>query len=431
VRNTKLFLILLMTMILIIAPMLSVEASVNGGDEDIHIDLSDAVIQNGYFSLPVEESVVGHLFRIVYYPGFVDKSNNFVALGTRHMDSHDWAGKKVAKVPVSPKLVMISGTYFFSYGNDFAPELYRIPVELNGKEVLIDVIFKGGRGNVDSVTDDDENEYTLKSGDVIKPIYKQFTNNSERKDVVQEDKKIVYRDALTFIIMEIPYTDDNFAFKLFAQSTGTEGHAFSDVVAPATFTPPAAKPKNPSTNNTPTSNNVSSPSQWAKAEIDKAKESGLTTERVLNEYQKPITREEFCELTVNLYEKLSGKTAEPISPNPFKDTSNIAVLKAYKLGIVNGTGNGEFSPNKPLNREQMAKMFFNTLQLAKPGIENVAEELSFTDRNSISQWAIQSVKFMFKEEIILGSNNMFNPQQEASREQAIALVNRVFEKFNK
>lgn len=157
----------------------------------------------------------------------------------------------------------------------------------------------------------------------------------------------------------------------------------------------------------------------------------MTTERVLSDYQKTITREEFCELAVNLYEKLSGKTTEPVSPNPFKDTNNVAVLKAYKLGIVGGTGNGTFSPDKPLNREQMAKMFFSTLQLVYPNLGKDASEQNIADKDKISVWAKQAVNYMFKEKIIVGSNNQFNPQQEASREQAIVLVNRVFEKFSK
>jgi hypothetical protein len=43
---------------------------------------------------------------------------------------------------------------------------------------------------------------------------------------------------------------------------------------------------------------------------------------------KPITREEFCELAVLLYETMTGTTASPMSPNPFTDTTNSQILKA-------------------------------------------------------------------------------------------------------
>ena len=52
--------------------------------------------------------------------------------------------------------------------------------------------------------------------------------------------------------------------------------------------------------------NGSTPSNWAVPEIEKAKGYGLVTSKVLGNYQQSITREEFCELAVKLYEALSG-----------------------------------------------------------------------------------------------------------------------------
>lgn len=410
-----------MSMVLLASSIISVEASVKGNSDKLEIDLSNGVIQNGYFSLPIEESTVGEMFRIAYYPGFIDeKSNKFIALGVRVIDHKDWVVKKIANIPLNTKLIKFNNEYVFSYRDEYDFNLYRIPVQINGKRITIEVLFDGVLGKFVNISDEKGNEISIKNGDVMKLVYKNFTDNNEIEEIIFEDKQMVYDNSLR--ITQTIYNSDNYAFKIYTQSTGRDGHALSDTVIPAKFT---------TTNNDSTSNNVSSPSEWAKTDIDEAKASGLTTERVLKDYQKSITREEFCELTVNLYEKLSGKTAEPASPNPFKDTDNIAVLKAYKLGIANGTGNGEFSPEKPLNREQMAKMFFSTLQLVHPNIGDAAEELSFTDKDKISDWSKQAVKYMFKEKIILGSNNQFNPQQEASREQAIVLVYRVFEKFNK
>lgn len=58
-------------------------------------------------------------------------------------------------------------------------------------------------------------------------------------------------------------------------------------------------------------------------------------------------------------------------------TGNAEVLKAYNLGIVSGTGKGEFGPDKPLTREQMSAMLYNTLKLLNPNIKNIPEELTF------------------------------------------------------
>jgi CRISPR/Cas system-associated endoribonuclease Cas2 len=48
-------------------------------------------------------------------------------------------------------------------------------------------------------------------------------------------------------------------------------------------------------------------SSWAEAELKEAYENGLTYDQIENNYQKPITREEFCVIVVKLYEKLGGK----------------------------------------------------------------------------------------------------------------------------
>ncbi|HAA26326.1 MAG TPA: hypothetical protein DCE11_09485, partial [Ruminiclostridium sp.] len=97
-------------------------------------------------------------------------------------------------------------------------------------------------------------------------------------------------------------------------------------------------------------------SDWATAELDKAVKYGLITSSIRDKMSEPITREEFAELAVLLYQKTTEKTAQPESPNPFTDTSNPEVLKAYKLGIVTGVGNNKFDPKALTNREQVATM---------------------------------------------------------------------------
>lgn len=49
----------------------------------------------------------------------------------------------------------------------------------------------------------------------------------------------------------------------------------------------------------------------------------------------PITREEFCEVAVRLYEKSTGKEATYNDSSAFSDTKNPEIFKAYELGIVN------------------------------------------------------------------------------------------------
>ena len=77
-----------------------------------------------------------------------------------------------------------------------------------------------------------------------------------------------------------------------------------------------------------TAPDLSSASDWAVPEIERAIENNLTVDSILNNFRNNITRQEFCEISVKLYEKLTGKTAVPVSPNPFTDTNNAEILKA-------------------------------------------------------------------------------------------------------
>ncbi|MBQ9620464.1 MAG: hypothetical protein IJR41_00820, partial [Atopobiaceae bacterium] len=71
---------------------------------------------------------------------------------------------------------------------------------------------------------------------------------------------------------------------------------------------------------------------------------------------QPITRAEFAAVVVKVFENLSGGKAVPIVNNPFTDTKDVEVLKAYGIGAVNGTSATTFTPNALLNREQCATM---------------------------------------------------------------------------
>lgn len=79
---------------------------------------------------------------------------------------------------------------------------------------------------------------------------------------------------------------------------------------------------------------------------------------------KPINRAEFAAVSVKLYEKLSGATAAPVATNPFRDTQDPEVLKAFNLGITNGVAPDRFASGDLLNREQAATMLTRVFKRA-------------------------------------------------------------------
>jgi len=193
-------------------------------------------------------------------------------------------------------------------------------------------------------------------------------------------------------------------------------------------------------------------SDWARGELEKANAYGLIPDMLKGQdFSKPITRREFAAVSVKLYENLTGTKATPAATNPFTDTNDVEVLKAYNVGITAGTAADKFSPDVLLNREQAATMLTRVLKAAYIKSWTLATDNSFTlnftmpakfaDDDKISDWAKPSVYFMAANGIIMGTgNNMFSPRAttpaeeaalyaSATREQALAIAVRIVDKL--
>ena len=171
-------------------------------------------------------------------------------------------------------------------------------------------------------------------------------------------------------------------------------------------------------------------SQWAVPELDKAAGYGLITDRVKDNMAGNITREEFAEIAVRLYEVYSGKKAEAGSLT-FSDTTNPEILKAANLGMVMGIGEGKFGPTLLVTREQMATILLRTLKVINPTADfSATAAVKFEDDRKIAGWAQDGVYYCFKAGIIKGiGNNMYGPQNNSAREVAVIVCTRAYELY--
>lgn len=174
------------------------------------------------------------------------------------------------------------------------------------------------------------------------------------------------------------------------------------------------------------------PATWAKDSFFSLNYEKILSDELKNieKLQNNITREEFADLIVRLYSKVTRKNIIIFSEiNPFNDTDNVMVAKAYNLGIVHGVAKNKFSPEELVTREQIAVMLYNMLNITGNDINSIKNK-RFVDENEVSIWAKDAVNFVVNKEILTGvGNNMISPKTYATREQAIVLVNRLMEKF--
>ena len=172
---------------------------------------------------------------------------------------------------------------------------------------------------------------------------------------------------------------------------------------------------------------------WALEEMNKAEKLNLIPELLEGkDFTSPATREEFAAIAVKLYEALTGKEAEIIYSNPFKDTNNKYVLLAYSLGIVKGVSETEFG-NGPITREQMATMIARALIKAGIKVEvDLNEVIEFSDDKEMHDWSRVAIYFMAKNGIVKGiGDNTFGNKGNAKIEEAIAITLRCIEIFKK
>lgn len=177
-------------------------------------------------------------------------------------------------------------------------------------------------------------------------------------------------------------------------------------------------------------------SEWALTDYESASRAGLIAyDTAQNSLSGNITRGEFCELLIKLFKTLSDKEIYTPEVFPFEDSDSIPVAQAYALGIVSGRTETEFKPDDEITREEMAKLIVNTLKSAEINLvtlKSEAEEIlsGYSDSANISPWAFSEVATAMKYSVISGvSDTLLLPESGATREQAIAMINRVYTQF--
>lgn len=173
-------------------------------------------------------------------------------------------------------------------------------------------------------------------------------------------------------------------------------------------------------------------SSWAVPEVTAFLNSGLMPQRLSEgDFRDPITRANFSILMMHAYPMMSQN---PIflyqsAHSPFTDTTEPDIIWAFQRGIVSGTGAGQFTPDRIINRAEIAVMFHNllvTLEKAPRTIQNTQALNRFQDGQAIPHWAEQSVALLVEMGVMQGTGQSFAPLQTATFEQAMLMINRLY-----
>jgi hypothetical protein len=185
---------------------------------------------------------------------------------------------------------------------------------------------------------------------------------------------------------------------------------------------------------------VDSPAAWAIAEVREAEYRKLVPPEMQSEYSKIVTRSEFCTLAVTCVEQTKKMTVEQYlvsagkavpESTPFQDIGLLPdrarkdIMAAYELGIVDGTSAVTFDPNKPITREQAAKML--TAAAAAMDQQTDAAVPAFADGDQIAGWAKPYIGYVFDAKVMSGvGENKFDPRGGYQRQQAYLTMLRLY-----
>ena len=164
---------------------------------------------------------------------------------------------------------------------------------------------------------------------------------------------------------------------------------------------------------------------WAKKEIEDFYKSGyISGDGNSNKFRPndPITRAEF----VKIFNKYFGLTKS--SGRVFNDTKNHWAKKevdiAFTNGVTKGISKDLFAPDKPIKRQEVAKMIANYKKISDNKIDKIN---TFSDFNNIAPWAVKEVEGIVEAGYMKGDKdgNKFRPTDNITRAETVATLSRV------
>ena len=172
------------------------------------------------------------------------------------------------------------------------------------------------------------------------------------------------------------------------------------------------------------------PAEWYGAAIDYADVRELMNGTGNGAFSpmRTLTRAMF----VTILGRMAGVRESDYPGTSFSDVSVGAWYAPYvqwgaKNGIVNGMSEGVFAPDSPVTREQMAALitrYADAASLELPA--GVTAVAAFRDAGSISGWAYESVERMRQTALLNGdTQGNFNPRSGATRAEAATVFMRL------
>ena len=167
---------------------------------------------------------------------------------------------------------------------------------------------------------------------------------------------------------------------------------------------------------------------WAKEGIDYVVGRGLFSGTTDTSFSPDTAMD--LKMLVTVLGKLVGADVSAYKTSIFTDVAAGKyylpyVEWAYKKGIISGTGNGKFAPERAVTREEIALILQNYAKATGYTLPVTCEAITFADNSSIASAYANAIRSMQQTGIMVGgSGNKFNPKAGATRAEVASMLHR-------
>lgn len=166
--------------------------------------------------------------------------------------------------------------------------------------------------------------------------------------------------------------------------------------------------------------------EWAKDAINDLSKKGIINGMGENRFEPSanVTREQFVKMIVIAFDLKTDETVVNFSDADEDAWYYPYVVSAYANGIISGKSKENFGIGDEITREDMAVILYRL----NPGLFTDKEECEFSDKERISEYALEAVSALNNKGIILGmEENIFSPEENATRAQAAVIISRMLD----
>ena len=182
---------------------------------------------------------------------------------------------------------------------------------------------------------------------------------------------------------------------------------------------------------------------WYNDEINKVSDwrlmNGVSSSLSLPSQFAPdmtLTREQFITILARLDNNIYSysETSDEEFTSKYSDYSSDKWYGKYiewaeKQNITQGIGNNLFGVGSDITREEMATLIYRYLENREFTFDNYSDTVEkYHDEESVSEWAVDAVKFMHITGLMEGDDNSnFMPTKSATRAEAATIFARLYE----